>query len=74
MSDTRYVYEGFVCGFDMFSCKEFKDMVRHYDLFHRSQRNSYSVMGKLSDREVKRLRREVKDGLDRDKEGKDKEV
>jgi len=37
-------------------------------------RNSYSVMGKLSDREVKRLRREVKDGLDRDKEGKDKEV
>lgn len=65
MSDTRYGYKGFVCEFDMFSCREFKDMVKHYNLFHKSQRNNYSVMGKLSDGEVKRLRRENKDSKDK---------
>lgn len=61
MNDTRYVYEGFICEFDMFSCREFKDMVKHYDLFHKSQRNSYNVMAKLSYEEIKRLKRKSKD-------------
>ena len=61
MNDTKGLYISFVCEFDQFSCKEFKDMIRHYDLYHKSQRNGYSVMGKLSDREVRRVKREVKE-------------